>query len=441
MQAFYRFLIFFIQPLLLLKLLLRSIKEPYYRFNIAARFGFYKQVIRHQNYIWIHAVSLGETRASASLIKALRQQIPNVAILLTHGTATGYIAGKELLQNNDVQVWLPWDSIFAVKRFLKYFQPSIGLILETELWPELIYQCHTQQIPLCLVNGRLSEKTLKRTLQWGGTLMQKTYQQLFLVLPQTQQDATRYLQLQANVGPVLGNLKFDAEINTAQQAIGKNWRHIFTRPVLMLASSREGEEALLLEALKAHPLQAQLFNDFQILIVPRHPQRFNEVAELIMQAGFSLSRRSQWPNSTPPALSSNIHHASTIYLGDSIGEMPIYYSASQCVLMGGSFLPLGGQNLIEACLYGCPVIMGPSMFNFAQASLAAISAGSGQTVPNLSEGLALAHTWLQSQQLSHLQALATGFSQQHAGASLASAQLLKTIYLESFNKRAASIAK
>jgi 3-deoxy-D-manno-octulosonic-acid transferase len=368
-----------------------------------------------------------------------------VPIVLTHGTATGYIAGKALLQNNDVQVWLPWDSVFAVKRFLKFFQPRMGLILETELWPELIYQCHYQQIPLCLVNGRLSEKTLKRTLQWGGSLMQTTYQQLFLVLPQTQQDASRYLQLQANTGPVLGNLKFDAEINTEQQAIGKNWRTIFTRPVLMLASSREGEEALFLDALKAHPLQSQLLNEFQILIVPRHPQRFNEVAELISQAGFQLARRSQWANSMPPTLSANINannnEDATIVLGDSIGEMPIYYSASQCVLMGGSFLPLGGQNLIEACLYGCPVIMGPSMFNFAQASLAAISAGSGQTVQNLSEGLTLAHTWLQDQQLSRLQALATGFSQQHAGASLASAQVLEKIYLESFNKRAASIAK
>lgn len=213
----------------------------------------------------------------------------------------------------------------------------------------------------------------------------------------------------------------------------------------MLASSREGEEALFLEALKAHPLQAQLLNEFQILIVPRHPQRFNEVAELITQAGFQLTRRSQWTQSLPPTLAANvnvnINQETTIVLGDSIGEMPVYYSASQCVLMGGSFLPLGGQNLIEACLYGCPVIMGPSMFNFAQASLAAISAGSGQMVPNLSEGLTLAYSWLQNQQLSHLQALATGFSQQHAGASLASAQLLKTIYLECLNKRAASIAK
>ena len=433
MRWFYRFLIFLVQPFFVLKLLFRSIKEPLYRFNIAARFGFYNTTIKGSHYVWIHAVSLGETRASASLVKALRQQIPGVCILFTHGTATGWVAGKELLQNNDLQVWLPWDSVFAVQRFLKFFQPVLGLILETELWPELIGQCHLQKIPLCLVNGRLSEKTLKRTQKWGGSLMQSTYQQLFLVLPQTTQDAQRYQLLQANVGPVLGNLKFDAAIHEKQQALGHVWRSSFQLPVLMLASSREGEEALFLQALLHHPLQNQLLNSFQILIVPRHPQRFNQVAQLIEQTGLSLSRRSQWPDSNPvPA---------TIVLGDSIGEMPIYYSASACVLMGGSFLPLGGQNLIEACLYGYPLIMGPSMFNFAQASLAAIESKAGQQVESFDEGLAVAYAWLAENQLNSFQERATRFSAQHAGASLASAQLIQKIYFEALNKRAASIAK
>lgn len=468
MRFFYRFVIFILQPFVFLKLLYRSIREPLYRYQMASRFGFYnlsflaKQPFAAKSpVIWIHAVSLGETRASASLIKALRQQIPDLHLLLTHGTATGLQAGKALLQASDKQAWLPWDSYWAVQQFLKQYRPSMGLILETELWPELISQCQQQNIPLCLVNGRLSEKTLHRTLKWGGSLMQQSYQQLFLVLPQSEADAERYRLLKANTGPALGNLKFDAEIHLDQQAIGKIWRQNVSQPILMLASSREGEETLFLTALKQHPLLQKILTDFQLLIVPRHPQRFNEVATIIEQAGFTVSRRSQWngkdlaiPNteasfnmpgftrtSTQGQLSSSSPINSTIILGDSLGEMPIYYSASACVLMGGSFLPFGGQNLIEATLYGCPVIMGPSMYNFAAASQAAIDAGAAVSVNDFNQALACAYNWLEEHQLAIYQERATGFSQQHAGASQATASLLKEIYFESLNNRATSSAK
>ncbi len=350
--------------------------------------------------LWLHAVSLGETRAAAVLISALRKQHSGLRLLLTHGTATGRAEGTSLLQPGDQQAWLPWDTPGAVNRFLTHFRPCIGVLMETEVWPNLVHACQARSIPLVLANARLSDKSLRQAqrLAW---LARPAYAGLTAVWAQTEADALRLRQLGAPVQGVLGNLKFDATPNPAQLAQGRAWRaqreQAGQPPVVMLASSREGEEAMLLALLKPNKpstlvdtAQAAIFSiatvnpAVQWLIVPRHPQRISEVAALIEAHGFAVACRSQWPGSGPPA------NSPCIWLGDTLGEMPLYYALSQAALLGGSFAPLGGQNLIEAAACGCPVVMGPHTFNFDEVARLAEAAGAAQRVGDMAQGIGAA---------------------------------------------------
>lgn len=346
------------QPLLRRKLARRARQEPGYAHAVAERFGHYQGAAWPDDgrTLWIHAVSLGETRAAAVLLGQLRQQRPDLRLLLTHGTATGRAEGVHLLQPGDAQAWLPWDTPQAVHRFLTHFRPRLGLLMETEVWPNLVAACSQAHIPLVLANARLSAKSLRQAerLAW---LARPAYQGLQAVWAQTSQDALRLRALGVGACEVLGNVKFDAMPNAAQLAQGQAWRAQSGRPVVMFASSREGEESALLDWLRSRP-EAQTV---QWLIVPRHPQRFDEVAAQVQAHGLSLSRRSQWSDG-PPATEAQV------WLGDSLGEMALYYGLSDAALLGGSFAPLGGQNLIEAAACACPVLMGPHTFNFSQAA-------------------------------------------------------------------------
>ena len=313
--------------------------------------------------MWIHAVSLGETRAAAILIERLRKLRPGVRILLTHGTATGRAEGERLLREGDAQAWLPWDTPKAVKRFLNHFQPSVGILMETEVWPNLVAQCKARGVPLVLANARLSAKSLTQARRLAR-LSRPAYASLAAVWAQTEGDAHRLAQAGATVKGVYGNLKFDAEPDAAQLERGRAWRSAAGAPVIMFASSREGEEDEFFRALKA----SQPMPPVRWLVVPRHPQRFDEVAALAAQHGFTVSRRSGWTDGPATA---------DIWIGDSLGEMAQYYACADAALLGGSFAPLGGQNLIEAAACGCPVIMGPHTFNFAEAAQLAQEAGRG----------------------------------------------------------------
>jgi 3-deoxy-D-manno-octulosonic-acid transferase len=355
------------KPFLRLKLARRGRAELGYLVNIEERFGHYAQPAAQnsthvQQFVWVHAVSLGETRAAAVLIVALRERLPGMKLLLTHGTATGRAEGQKLLLEGDVQVWQAWDSAAATERFVRHFQPRIGIMMETELWPNMAATCAKHSVPLVIANARMSEKTYLQTKKFDA-LARPAYQSLTAVWPQSAADADRFAKLGASVAGVFGNLKFDAQVDTEQLAIGKNWRLSINKPVVMIASSREGEELQLLQYLQKNK------TDVRWLIVPRHPQRFEAVAALISQHGFKVSKRSHWVGE-PRALDTN-----TIWLGDSLGEMALYYSMSDVALLGGSFEPLGGQNLIEAAACGCPVVMGPSVFNFSEAAALAIQAG------------------------------------------------------------------
>lgn len=405
------------QPLLRHKLRRRGAAEPGYLEAVEERFGHYT-VARPQPadgapLVWIHAVSLGETRAAAILLEALRERLPGMRLLLTNGTATGRAEGARLLRPGDVQVWQPWDTRAAVRRFVHHFRPDVGVLMETEVWPNLVLEAAARGVPLALANARLSEKSL-RGAQRAGWLLGPAYRALAATWAQTEDDAARLRRIGAPVAGAFGNLKFDARPDPALLARGKSWRARAGRPVVMLASSRDGEELQLLGRLRElAPADAAP----QWLIVPRHPQRFDEVAALIRSAGFSLSRRSQWAGAAPaPA---------DVWLGDSLGEMAAYYALADVALLGGSFEPLGGQNLIEAAACGCPVIMGPHTFNFAEASAMAQAAGAAQRVPDMAAGLAAAQALLgdAAAQAGRRQA-ALDFAGAHRGAAARSAEAL-----------------
>ena len=411
------------QPLLRRKLHNRAQAEPLYGQFIEERFGHYSQSA-HQDWIWIHAVSLGETRTAAILLQGLRQALPGMKLLLTNGTATGREEGRKLLQDGDLQVWQPWDSPEVLDRFFSAFKPKLGLLLETEVWPLLVQGAQVHGVPLMLVNARMSDKSMLKAQRWPS-LMQPAYAGLSAVCAQAQDDAIRLKALGAKVQGIFGNLKFDAKPDAVQLALGQSWRQQLTAPVVMLASSREGEESAWLAAWQTFILQR---SDVHVhwLIVPRHPQRVAEVESLLLSGGLRVSRRSTWGQEGPT------HPTPVVLLGDSLGEMALYYSLSDVALLGGSFEKLGGQNLIEAAACACPIVMGPHTFNFAEASEAAQASGAAQRASDMAEAVRLAVETVQSKQAQQMRSNhAVQFAQQHGGATertvLAVRELLNSI--------------
>ena len=421
----YNLLLWLARPLLRRKLRRRGALEPLYLHATHQRFANYTaqelaQAGAHAGqWVWIHAVSLGETRAAAILLQALRQACPDMRLLLTHGTATGWQEGQKLLHAGDMQVWLPWDERRNAQRFVRTFRPRLGLIMETEIWPQLLLACQQHNTPVALANARMSAKTLRQSLRFKR-LAAKIYGSLSATYAQSEADAQRLRTLQARAVQVTGNLKFDATPDPTLLQQGRHLRGLWQqadaspRPVAMLASSRDGEEQLLLAALQALPASQQhLLHSLQWLIVPRHPQRFEAVAALFTAAGWQVRRRieantsplhadqpnlSKAPEAPSASATPNIPHpaplgsdnntsAPVLWLGNSMGEMPLYYGMADIVLMGGSFAPLGGQNLIEACACGCPVLLGPHTFNFAQASEQAIAAGAALRCTDMAQAV------------------------------------------------------
>ena len=408
-----------LQPWLRRKLARRGRVEPGYLQAVPERFGCYS-LPATQGGIWVHAVSLGETRAAAVLIQAIRKQWPGVPLLLTHGTATGREEGQRLLQAGDMQVWQPWDTSDAVSKFLRHFKPRVGVLMETEVWPHLVAGCQRHGIPLILANARLSEKTFQQACQWAW-LSRPAYAGLSTVWAQTEADAMRLRALGASVSAVLGNLKFDATPNAAQLQAGRVERTRHSRPVVLLASSREGEEALWLQALNALPFAR---TSVQWWVVPRHPQRFDAVHDLLAQAGWRVVRRSQQTASVGDGVVTEMGQP-TVWLGDTLGEMPYYFGLADVALLGGSFEKLGGQNLIEAAACGCPVIMGPHTFNFLEAAEGAVQAGAAWRAEDMAQAVATAVQWVQDDAgLAARARTAEQFAQSHRGAAQRSVEAL-----------------
>lgn len=348
-------------PLVLLRLAIRALSQPAYLKHVGERFGFYS-LKPTRPILWIHAVSVGETRAAEPLITALRERHPDKQVLLTNMTPTGRDASLSLYGDHVLRSYLPYDLTISVNSFLAHFNPVSAIIMETELWPTLIAACARYGIPAHLVNARLSERSARRYARFAR-LTRRMLTDLKIVCAQTESDAKRFLSLGASHVEVTGNVKFDRKVPETLVALGTTLREQFgkERHVFLAASTRDGEEALVLEAVNAIADPAIL-----TVIVPRHPQRFDAVADLLQQSDISFQRRSK---AQPVTMETRV------VLGDSMGEMFAYFAACDLAFIGGSLLELGGQNLLEACALGKPVIVGPHTFNFEEATEKAIAAG------------------------------------------------------------------
>jgi len=365
-RLIYTIILWLLLPYVFIHLFWRARKQPEYLQHIAERFGFYS--IKSSSYIiWLHTVSVGETRAAASLVQRLQAAYPDHQILLTHTTPTGRDASKQLYGDRVLRVYLPYDYPFAVRRFLRHFKPRVGVLMETEIWFNLIHSCHDIQTPLLLLNARLSEKSATAYGRFPR-LAKSGLSQLSAIAAQSAEDAARLSALGAHNVSVMGNLKYDIAPPPDILESGKQLRLQFgaERPVFLAASTRIGEEALLLDALKQIDSPKLLS-----VIVPRHPQRFDEVAALLTQHNIPFQRRSE---------NRAIAADTQVVLGDSMGEMFAYYAACDIAFIGGSLLPFGGQNLIEACSVGKPVLIGPHTYNFTEASMLAVEQGAAVRV-------------------------------------------------------------
>ena len=358
-RALYTLALRALAPVILLRLWWRGLREPGYRRDFGERFAYYRTPREEKPLLWVHAVSVGEARASADLVRALGEAHPEYDLLVTCMTATGHATLRHL-HGESVQVaWLPYDYPGAVRRFLEHFRPRLGVLVETELWPNLLAGCGEFGVPVLLANARLSEKSARGYARYGA-LARPAIASLARVCAQSEADAARLAALGARRVEVAGNMKFDTAPDAQKAAAGRAWRESLGRPVLLLASTRDGEEKMLLDALPAWD------GRLLVVVVPRHPRRFDEVAALAQKDGFAVARRSL--GQSPGA-------QDRVYLGDTMGEMDYYYAAADAAVIGGSFQPLGGQNLIEACAAGVPVVLGPSMYNFAEATRLALEAG------------------------------------------------------------------
>ncbi len=406
-------------PLVLARLWWRGRQEPGYRAHWAERLGFPNTAASMRPTLWVHAVSVGETRASEPLVEALLKEYPDSRILLTHMTPTGRATGKSLFGHHGervVQSYLPYDTGFMVARFLRHFAPRVCILMETEVWPNLVAGCARAGVPVALVNARLSERSLRRGQKMGG-LMLDAARAITLVAAQTAADAARVRSLGAPQVEVTGSIKFDVVPPAAALEKGAWLRaQIGARPVFLCASTREGEEALLLDAwLRAAGKPAGAL----LLIVPRHPQRFDEVEKLVAARGLTLQRRSRLDGGM---------HGAEVLLGDSMGEMFAYYAACDCAFIGGSLMPLGGQNLIEACALGKPVLVGEHTFNFAQATDEAVQDGAALRLPD-ADALVVAALRLLEDGAARagMGAHALAFAGRHRGATLRTVELLRRL--------------
>jgi 3-deoxy-D-manno-octulosonic-acid transferase len=413
MRIFYTLMWYLALPLVLARLWWRGRKEPGYRAHWGERLGSYGALAESMPTLWLHAVSVGETRAAEPLVDALLAAYPGHRILLTHMTPTGRATGQQLFAKHGarfIQSYLPYDTGFMARRFLRHFAPRICILMETEVWPNLVAACQGAGVPVALVNARLSARSLRRGQRFGG-LMTDAARAITLVAAQTPADAQRITSLGAPHVEVTGSIKFDVVPPPATLALGAWLRaRIGTRPVLLCASTRDGEEALILDAWRTedHAL---------LVLVPRHPQRFDDVAAKASARGLTVARRSQ--------LQDDEEITADVLIGDSMGEMFAYYAACDCAYIGGSLLPLGGQNLIEACAVGKPVLVGPHTFNFALATEQAVEAGAALRCDDAPAMVAAATGLLQDGLArNRMGEAALAFAGQHRGATARTVELL-----------------
>ncbi|MBL4783660.1 MAG: lipid IV(A) 3-deoxy-D-manno-octulosonic acid transferase [Porticoccaceae bacterium] len=358
MRLAYSALLYLLSPFLVLKLLLRGRKAPAYLSRWGERFGFYSKR-QPQGVIWFHTVSVGEAEAAFSLITKVADEYPDAPILVTTTTPTGSARVKAFLGHRVEHVYLPYDLPGAMRRFYRKFQPRIVVILETEIWPNMLYQATRRNVPSLIVNARLSEKSTKGYARLG-TFTTQTLANLTHVCAQTQTAADRFVELglEKDKVSVPGNIKFDidmpASLQEQAEAIRRDW--FKQRPSWIAASTHEGEDEQVLAAFSL--IKKKILNALLIL-VPRHPERFDEVAKRSELDGFSVTRRSQHAGGVVN---------SDVFLLDVMGELKLYYATVDIAFVGGSLVSTGGHNMLEPACLAVPVIFGPHVFNFVEIS-------------------------------------------------------------------------
>jgi 3-deoxy-D-manno-octulosonic-acid transferase len=410
-RLLYSLVVVALLPWAILHLLWRSLKQPEYRRHWGERFGMFAATAPAPT-LWLHAVSVGETRAAQPLVEALRERYPRHRILFTHMTPTGRATSEALYGDTVDRIYLPYDTPWAVRAFLKHYRPDFGLIMETELWPNLIASCKALGIPLRLVNARLSERSARRYASFPA-LTREALQGLAGIAAQSMDDAKRLEALGAGDVVVTGNIKFDIAAPAGQLALGSAFRAAYgTRRTWLAASTREGEEALILDAWR----QALPANGALLVIVPRHPQRFDEVARLAAERGFVVQRRSE---------DSPVAAATQVLVGDSMGEMFAFHAAADVSFIGGSLLDFGSQNLIEAAACGTPILIGPSTRNFAEAAREAVACGAARNIVDADDLVRQVLLLLgNAESRQRMGEAGTAFTERHRGATARTLELL-----------------
>ncbi len=374
--------------------------------------GYAETVFGFSRPVWVHAVSLGETRAAQPLVQALLDQ--GLPVLLTHFTETGRSIGAKLFApaintGRLCQAWMPYDFPEAVQGFLNYWKPRCCILIEREIWPNLVAESKKQKIPVVVASARFSPSSLRRG-QLLGSVLRKALTSIDLILTQTHFDSARLADIGVKRTRVVGNLKFDLRISTEQSHMGQVARRHIGRQVIAIASLREGEDEPFAQAIAqtiknqkgkaaaspvAGPADAngQPVNPTPLfVVVPRHPQRFDEVASVLKEHGLDFCRRSDMPTD-------NQLRTVDVMLGDSVGEMFFFYGMADVAIVAGSFAELGGQNHIEASALGLPVIVGPHTRNFQQSVEDALTEGAARRAQTPAEAVALALKILQNPEL------------------------------------------
>ncbi len=409
-------------PWAVVHLLWRARRQPEYLRHWGERFARYGAASGAMTpTIWLHAVSVGETRAAQPLVAALREAYPDHRILFTHMTPTGRATSEALFGDRVERIYLPYDTPRAMRRFLRHFRPRLGLIMETELWPNLIAACNEESVPLLLVNARLSDRSARRYGKFSA-LTREALASLTAIGAQSNDDAGRLEALGARQVTVTGNLKFDIAVPARQFELGAELRQLHgDRKAWLAASTREGEEALILDAWRRLAPVGIHADDAKALlvIVPRHPQRFADVAKLARESGYRVQLRSE---------NAVVAGDTDVLIGDSMGEMFAYYASADLAFIGGSLLDFGSQNLIEAAACGTPILIGPSTRNFADTARAAVSCGAARTIVDADDLVHQVQELLADDAL--LQTMGSAgqrFAERHRGATARTMELLSRV--------------
>lgn len=383
MLYLYNFLLYLLLPVIILRLWVRGFQAPAYWQRWTERFGFISPLPARPR-IWIHAVSVGEVQAALPLIRHLQRYLPHYDHLITTTTPTGSQSLKDIFGESIQHYYLTYDFPFAVKRFLRRTQPSLLVLMETELWPNLLHYCHQQHIPVILANARLSAKSATK-YQKIASLMYTMLGQVSQIAAQTSEDAQRFIALGAlpQCVQVTGSIKFNLKLPPDLLQNAYEFRKKITKQFIWVAAStHEGEESLILQALKS---LNKKWPDLLLILVPRHPERFEAVAQLCQKQGFNLIRRSQGVPLT---------QETEVFLADTMGELLLWYAVSDIAFVGGSLMPVGGHNVLEPAALGKPIIIGPHGFTFEEINQRLLNLGVATQVENLESLIQSVDDWL-----------------------------------------------